>query len=218
MTMKKALAVLMVAVMLMASFSVLGSAAGSYSIVEGPVKTAYTDCNYFNPQGITITDGSETISYSPIDDKWAFSPELNVYLSVDVDADGNDVPEKEIEVYYDNTYVGTVTVTVDHVLGDIVFLGEAAHGQYCLGCGKVHNYEEHSIPEWIPNDDGGLFVAQTQTGTCEICNGKVTESIPGSEKFGTIFNPETMTDTEAEIVGYLYNILVSLIQMLVGIK
>lgn len=218
MTMKKALAVLMVAVMLMASFSIIGSAAGSYTITEGPEKTAYTDCDYFNPQGIVITDGTKTIAYSPVDDKWAFSPALNVYLSVGVDADGNDVPEKEIEVYYNNELVGTVTVTVDHVLGEITFLGDAAHGQYCLGCGKVHNYEEHSIPEWIPNDDGGLFVAQTQTGTCEICHGKVTESIPGTDKFITIFNPETMTDTEAEIVGYLYNILVSLIQMLVGIK
>lgn len=218
MTMKKALAVLMVAVMLVASFSIVGSAAGTYSIVEGPLKTAYTDCDYFNPQGITITDGTELIAYSPVDDKWAFDPALNELLSVGVDADGNDVLEQEIEIFYDNQLVGSVVVSVDHVLGEIVFLGDAGHGQYCLGCGKVHNYDAHSIPEWIPNDDGGLFVAQTQTGTCEICKGKVTETIPGSEKFSTIFNPETMTETEAEIVGYIYNILVSLIQMLVGIK
>ena len=218
MTMKKALAVLMVAVMLVASFSIVGSAAGTYSIAEGPLKTVYTDCDYFNPQGLTITDGTDTIAYSPVDDKWSFDPALNELLSVGVDAEGNDVFEQEVEVFYDNKLVGTVVVGVDHILGDITFLGDAGHGQYCLGCGKVHNYETHSIPEWIPNDDGGLFVAQTQTGTCEICHGKVTETIPGSEKFGTIFNPETMTDMEAEIVGYLYNILVSLIQMLVGIK
>lgn len=218
MTMKKALAVLMVAVMLVASFSIVGSAAGTYTIVEGPLKTAYTDCDYFNPQGITITDGTDVIAYSPVDDKWAFQPALNEFLSVGVDAEGNDVLEQEINIYYDNQLVGTVVVGVDHILGEITFLGDAGHGQYCLGCGKVHNYEEHRIPEWIPNDDGGLFVAQTQTGTCEICKGKVTETIPGSEKFSTIFNPETMTDTEAEIVGYIYNILVTLIQMLVGIK
>ena len=218
MTMKKALAVLMVAVMLVASFSIVGSAAGTYTIVEGPLKTAYTDCDYFNPQGITITDGTDVIAYSPVDDKWAFQPALNEFLSVGVDAEGNDVLEQEINIYYNNQLVGTVVVGVDHILGEITFLGDAGHGQYCLGCGKVHNYEGHSIPEWIPNDDGGLFVAQTQTGTCEICKGKVTETIPGSEKFGTIFNPETMTDTEAEIVGYIYNILVTLIQMLVGIK
>lgn len=218
MTMKKALAVLMVAVMLVASFSIVGSAAGTYTIVTGPLKTAYTDCDYFNPQGIIITDGTDVIPYTPIDDKWTFQPALNELLTVGVTDDGNEVPEKEIKVFYDNALVGTVTVNVEHILGEIVFLGEAGHGQYCLGCGKVHNYETHSIPEWIPNDDGGLFVAQTQTGTCEICNGKVTESIPGSEKFGNIFNPDTMTETESEIVFYVYSILVSLIQMLVGIK
>ena len=109
-------------------------------------------------------------------------------------------------------------IFLDEVHGDIVCLGQAAHGQYCLGCGKVHNYEEHSVPEWIPNDDGGLFLQQTQTGKCEICKGEITESIPGSEKFVSIFDTENMTDTELEIVGYLYSILVSLIQMLVGIK
>lgn len=218
MTIKKAIAVFMVAVMLMASFSTVGNAVGTYTIIEGPIKTAYTDCDYFNPQGLTITDGTDIIEYSPVDDKWAFDPALNVLLSVGTDADGNDVLEQEIEIFYDNQLVGIVVVDVDHLLGEITFLGDAGHGQYCLGCGKLHNYEAHSVPEFIPNDDGGLFVQQTQTGTCEICQGKVTENIPGSEKFGTIFNPETMTETEAEIVGYIYNILVTLIQMLVGIK
>lgn len=218
MTMKKTLAVLMVAVMLMASFSIVGNAAGTYTIVEGPLKTAYTDCEYFNPQGITITDGTDVIAYSPIDDKWAFDPALNEFLSVGTDTEGDDVLAQEIEIFYDNELVGTVVVGVDHVLGEITFLGDAGHGQYCLGCGKVHNYEEHTINDWIPNDDGGLFVAQTQTGVCEICNGKVTEAIPGSEKFVTIFDSEAMTETESTIVFYLYNILVSLIQTLVGIK
>ena len=215
---RKALAVLMVAIMLMASFSIVGNAAVTYSIVEGPIKTQYTDCDYFTPQGLAITDGTNLIVYSPVDDKWAFVPALNELLSVGVDADGNDVFEQEIEIYYDNQLVGTVVVGVEHILGDIVCLGQAAHGQYCLGCGKVHNYEEHSVPEWIPNDDGGLFIQQTQTGKCEVCHGEITESIPGSEKFTFIFNPENMTEMESEIVGYIYTILVSLIQMLVGIK
>ena len=187
---RKALAVLMVAIMLMASFSIVGNAAVTYSIVEGPIKTQYTDCDYFTPQGLAITDGTNLIVYSPVDDKWAFDPALNELLSVGV----------------------------DHILGDIVCLGQAAHGQYCLGCGKVHNYEEHSVPEWIPNDDGGLFIQQTQTGKCEVCHGEITESIPGSEKFTFIFDPENMTEMESEIVGYIYTIVVSLIQMLVGIK
>ena len=219
MTMKKALAVLMVAVMLMASFSILGSAAGTYTIVEGPIKTAYTDLEHFIPQGLKITDGSKVIEYSPVDDAWAFQPGLDELLSTGgFDADGNEILEKEIKVFYNNEYVDTITVDVDHVLGEITCLGDAGHGQYCLGCGKVHNYEEHTINDWIPNDDGGLFVAQTQTGVCEICNGSVTEAIPGSEKFVTIFDSEAMTETESTIVFYLYNILVSLIQMLVGIK
>ncbi len=218
MTIKKAIAVLMVAVMLVVPFSIVSIAAGNYSVVNGPDKTNYTDNDHFVAQGIVISDGTEEIVYSPTDDKWAFNPELNELLNVGIDADGNDTPEQYVEVYYDNKYVGTVTVYVEHILGDIVFVGQAGHGQYCLGCGKLHNFEAHSVPEWIPNDDGGLFIAQTQTGTCEICSGKVTETIPGSEKFGNVFNPETMTDTEAEIVGYIYSILVSLIQMLVGIK
>ncbi len=218
MTMKKALAVLMVAVMLVASFSIVGNAAVTYTIVEGPLKTAYTDCDYFNPQGITITDGTEVISYSPVDDKWAFQPGLNELLTVGVNNDGEDLPENTIKVFYDNQLVGIISVEVNHILGEVVFLGDAGHGQYCLGCGKVHNYEEHKISEFIPNDDGGLFVPQTQTGTCEICNGKVTESIPGSEKFGNAFNGDAMTETESTIVFYVYSILVSLIQMLIGIK
>lgn len=215
---RKALAVLMVAIMLMASFSIVGNAAASYAIVSGPIKTAYTDCDYFNPQGLAITDGTNLIVYTPADEKWAFDPALNVLLSVGVDAEGNDVLEQEVEIFYDNQLVGTVVVGVDHILGDITCLGQAAHGQYCLGCGKVHNYEEHTVNEWIPNDDGGLFLQQTQTGKCEICQGEITENIPGSEKFLTIFDPNNITETESEIVGYIYSILVSLVQMLVGIK
>ena len=114
-------------------------------------------------------------------------------------------------------YAGSVEITVNHVLGEITCLGDAGHGQYCLGCGKVHNYEAHSIPEFIPNDDGGLFIQQTQTGVCEICKGEVTESIPGTEGFLNVFGGE-MTEFESEIIGYFYLIVVSLIQTLVGIK
>lgn len=215
---RKALAVLMVAIMLMASFSIVSNAASSYAIVSGPLKTEYTDCDYFNPQGIAITDGTNLIVYTPVDDKWSFDPALNELLSVGADADGNDVLEQEIEIFYDNQLVGTVVVGVDHVLGDVTCLGQAAHGQYCLGCGKVHNYEAHVVNEWIPNDDGGLLLQQTQTGKCEICQGEITENIPGSEKFPFIFDPENMTEMESELVGYIYNILVTLVQMLVGIK
>lgn len=215
---KKAIAVLLVAVMLVVPFSLVSSAASAYTILTGPDKTAYTDCDHFVGQGITITDGTEIVAYSPADDDWVFKPALNELLSVGVDADGNDVTDREVEVYYKNELVGTVAITVDHILGDVVFLGQAGHGQYCLGCGKVHNYDVHTVNEWIPNDDGGLMIQQTQTGTCEICKGEVTENIPGTEKFPTLFDPENMTETESELIGYIYNILVTLVQMLVGIK
>lgn len=215
---KKAIAVLLVAVMLVVPFSLVSSAAGTYMLVTGPIKTEYTDCEHFIPQGISVTDGTEVVFYSPADDKWAFNPGLNELLSIATDETGKDINDVDVEVFYDNKYVGSVTVTVNHELGEVVYIGQLGHGQYCLGCGKVHNFEEHTVNEWIPNDDGGLIVQQTQTGTCEICKGEITENIPGSEKFGTIFDGENMTQMENDLVYYVYNILVSLIQMLIGIK
>lgn len=212
---KKAIAVLLAVVMLAIPFAVVSYAAPE--IVAQPIKTVYTDCEKFNPQGLVVSFDGEEIPYTPIDTDFAFMPGLDEYLTVGTNADGEDLPTNTIEVYYKNQYAGTIEIEVSHVLGEITSLGDAGHGQYCLGCGKVHNYEAHSIPEFIPNDDGGLFVPQTQTGTCEICNGKVTESIPGSEGFQFIFGGE-MTDFESEIIGYFYMIAVTLIQALIGIK
>ena len=213
---KKAIAVLLAVVILAMPFAVVSFAADP-TIVAQPLKTQYTDCEYFNPQGIVVEYEGEEIPYSPIDPDFAFSPALNEYLTVAVNGDGEDLPTNFVEVYYKNKFVGTVEIEVSHVLGEVTYLSEAGHGQYCLGCGKVHNYDAHSIPEFIPNDDGSLFIAQTQTGTCEICNGKVTESIPGSEGFQYIFGGE-MTDFESTIIGYFYMIAVTLIQALAGIK
>lgn len=212
---KKALAVLLAVVMLAVPFAVMSYAAPA--IVTAPVKTDYTDCEYFNPQGLVISDGEKTIEYTPTDADFSFVPALNEYLSVAKTADGEDVNKTYVEVYYKNEYVGSVEIFVNHVLGEVTFLGEAGHGQYCLGCGEVHNYEEHTIPEFIPNDDGGLFIQQTQTGVCEICKGEVTENIPGTEGFLSLFGGE-MTDFESEIIGYFYMIAVSLIQALAGIR
>ena len=172
---KKALAVLLAVVMLAVPFTVMSYAAPA--IVTAPVKTDYTDCEYFNPQGLVVSDGEKIIEYTPTDADFSFVPALNEYLSVAKTADGEDVNKTYVEVYYKNEYVGSVEIFVNHVLGEVTFLGEAGHGQYCLGCGEVHNYEEHTIPEFIPNDDGGLFIQQTQTGVCEICKGEVTENI-----------------------------------------
>lgn len=214
---KKAIAVLLAVVILAMPFAVVSFAADDTSIVAQPIKTQYTDCEFFNPQGLVIEVDGEEIAYSPIDPDFAFLPALNEYLTVGTTADGEDAPYQNVEVYYKNRYVGTVVIEVSHVLGEVTFLSEAGHGQYCMGCGKVHNYEAHSIPEFIPNDDGGLIIPQTQTGTCEVCHGKVTENIPGSEGFLFIFGGE-MTEFESEIIGYFYAIAVSLIQVLAGIR
>ena len=212
---KKAIAVLLAAVMLTIPFAVVSYAAPE--IVAQPIKAVYTDCEKFNPQGLVISFEGEEIPYTPIDNDFAFMPGLDEYLTVGTNADGEDVPTNTIEVYYKNQYAGTVEIEVSHVLGELTSLSEAGHGQYCLGCGKVHNYSKHNIPEFIPNDDGGLFIAQTQTGKCLDCGAEVTESIPGSESFLSIFGGE-MTDFESTIIGYFYMIAVSLIQAIVGIK
>ena len=211
---KKAITVLLAVVILAIPFAVVSYAASE--IVAQPDKTVYTDCEKFNPQGLVISVDGEEIPYTPIDTKFAFVPGLDQYLSVGTNADGEDVPYNTVEVYYDNKYVGTLRIEVSHILGDMTKLGESGHGQYCLGCGEVYNFGAHSVPEFIPNDDGNLFMPQTQTGTCEICNGKVTESIPGSEDFSYIFGD--VSELGATILGYFYSIVVTLIQALTGIK
>lgn len=212
---KKAIAVLLAVVILAIPFAVVSYAAPA--IVSAPDKTQYTDCEYFNPQGLVVSYNGEEVAYSPIDPDFAFSPALNEYLTVAVNSDGEDMPTNTVEVYYKNQFAGTVTIEVSHVLGEITSLSEAGHGQYCLGCGKVHNYSAHDIPEYIPNDDGGLFIAQTETGKCLDCGASVTRSIPNSEGFLSIFGGE-MTEFEAEIIGYFYMIAVSLIQAIAGIR
>ncbi len=213
---KKVIAVLLAVVILAMPFAVVSFAADP-AIVAQPIKTQYTDCEYFNPQGLVIEVDGEQIAYSPIDPDFAFSPALNEYLTVGTNSDGEDVPTNTVEVYYKNRFVGVVEIEVSHVLGEITCLSEAGHGQYCLGCGKVHNYAQHNIPEYIPNDDGGLLLPQTETGKCLDCGGEVTRNIPGSEGFQFIFGGE-MTDLETTIIGYFYMIAVSLIQALAGIR
>ena len=212
---RKAIAVLLAVVMLAIPFAVVSYAAPS--VVEGPIKTVYTDCEKFIPQGIVVSVDGELIPYTPIDESFAFVPGLDEFLTISTNADGEEIHTQQIEVYYNNQFAGVVEVEVNHVLGDVTFLSEAGHGQYCLGCGKVCNYAEHDIPEFIPNDDGSLLFPQTETGKCIICHGEVTRNIPGSEDFQYIFG-DNLSDLAATIVGYIYTIAVSLIQALVGIK
>ncbi len=207
---KKALAVILAVVMLVLPLAVSSFAASETEIVTNPIKTAYTDAEHFNPQGLAIFTGTELVTYSPTDANFRFDPALNELLTVET---------TEIAVYYNNAFIGTVPVTVEHILGELTAINNG-HGNYCLGCGELHNFTNHTVEEWIPNDDGGLFVEQTQTGHCTVCGAEVTESIPDTETFYVTIMGSwgSMTETEFTIIDYLNKILVSLIQMLVGIS
>lgn len=205
---KKALAVVLAVVMLVMPLAVSSFAVTENGIVAGPVKTAYTDNEFFNPQGLSITYNGEVITYVPTDASFRFEPALNELLTVET---------VEAKIYYNNEFIGAVAISVDHLLGELTAI-DHGHGYFCLGCGTLHNFENHTVDEWIPNDDGGIFTMQTQTGICTVCNATVTEGIPGSAKFDSLFNSELMTELEGTILGYVSTILVSLVQMLVGIK
>ena len=205
---KKALAVILAVVMLVMPLAVSSFAAAENGIVAGPTKTAYVDSEFFNPQGLSISYYGETIVYAPTDANFRFEPALNELLTVET---------VEAKIYYNNEFIGSVNINVDHILGELTAV-DHGHGYFCLGCGTLHNFENHTVEEWIPNDDGGIFTMQTQTGVCTICEASVTEGIPGSAKFDTLFNPELMTELEGTILGYISSILVSLVQMLVGVK
>jgi hypothetical protein len=212
---KKALAVLLAVVMLVMPLAVSSFAAGG--VVSGPIKTVYTDSEYFNPLGISVTTNTgNVVAYTPGDSNFRFEPALNELLAVNTDASGTVIPTT-VAVYYDNEYVGSVEITVNHVLGELTAVGNG-HGKFCLGCGTIHEFEAHTVSEWIPNDDGGIFVAQTQTGYCDVCGVEITETIPDSEIFLSLFDGNNITELEGTIIGYIQMIAVSLIQALVGIK
>ncbi len=210
---KKALAVVLAVVMLVMPLAV-SSFAATATITANPLKTTYNDNEYFNPQGLVVTVDGEEIAYSPADSDFRFIPALNELLTVET---------TEIVVYYKNAIVGVVNVTVNHILGDLVAINNG-HGKYCLGCATLHEFEAHSVSNWVPNDDGGIFVLQTQTGKCDICEAEVTESIPGSNSFSSLFdkNEETgeteFSAPELMIYTLFEAIVVSLIQMLLGVN
>ena len=205
---KKALAVLLAVVMLVMPFAVSSFAASENAIVTNPIKTAYNDAEYFNAQGLAILFEDEVVVYTPTNSDFRFEPALNELLTVET---------TEVAVFYNDRFIGMVPVTVEHLLGELTAV-DHGHGNFCLGCGTIHNFENHTVEEWIPNDDGGIFVMQTQTGYCTICGAEVTENIPGSEKFNDLFDEGALTELESTVIGYIYSIAVSLIQMLIGIS
>lgn len=225
---KKALAVFLAVVMLVLPLAVSSFAATENAIVTNPVKTTYYDAEVFSPQGLTVLVDGKEIAYAPTNGNFRFEPALNELLSVET---------TEVVVYYDNTIVGSVPVTVEHLLGDIALVGNG-HGQYCLGCGSLHNFEFHydysfgedskkfdpdsedydHVTEWIPNDDASLFTPQTATGVCSVCNSEITKSLPGTARFDTIFDEEALAPLEGTILYYISTILLSLIEMIFNLN
>lgn len=207
---KKALAVVLAMVMLVMPLAVSSFAATANGIVAGPTKAAYNDSEYFSPLGIVVSYEGDEIAYTPGDSNFRFAPALNELLTTETN---------EVVVYYNNEEIGTVAIAVDHILGELTII-DNGHGKFCLGCGRLIEFEEHIVPEYIPNDDGGFFTLQTETGYCSVpeCNAEVTRTIPGSEKFTNAFDTETLTELEAEIIGYIYMILVSLVQSFLSIS
>lgn len=229
MKMKKAIAVLLTVVMLVATFSLCASAAGSVTIVGNPIKTVYKDSEFFNPQGLAVNDGTGDIYYTPDNEDFRFSPALNEFLSVDTSnvSEGeiygsSQTSTQTIKVYYQNAYVGDVTVTVSHDVDTTIYDCEGYyHGHYCKGCAKFLDKEScaDNVAEWIPNDDQGLIKNQTETGKCTVCGNAVTRQIDHSDGFtGILIGNFPWTDTENEIINYFYMIVVSLVNALLSIK
>ena len=226
---KRTLAVLLVAIMLLVPFASSASAA-TLTLVSGPIITAYTDAEYFNPQGIVVSVDGEEIAYTPDNASFKFVPALNELLSTTdvVMLDENNVAKDEngytlyttdVSIYYDEQLVATVTVDVAHAWGETSYYDNNYHGKNCKGCGIVDEvtFAKHNVAQYIPNDDGGLFIQQSETGVCEGCKAEITRKIPGTEKFNSIFTGD-YTETEGTILTYLSTILVTLIQFLTGIR
>lgn len=225
---KKALAVILAVVMLVLPLAVSSFAATENALVTNSTKTTYNDTEFFNPQGLVILVNGVEIAYAPTNAKFRFEPALNELLTVET---------TEVAIYYDNLFVTTAPVTVEHILGDVTEVGNG-HGQYCLGCGTLHNFEKHYdysagkdanlyepeegdydyVGNWIPNDDASLFLPQTETGTCSVCNAEITRNIPGSARFDTIFDEEALAPLEGTILFYISTILISLIEMFAGLN
>ena len=225
---RKILAVLLAVVVLVGSLAVVSSAAPTLDTKL--VKTAYYDWEYFNPQGLVVMDGVTPVTYSADNEDFKFIPSLDELMTVET---------KAVRVIYKNEEIGTILVTVEHSFGDIEYLGATGHGARCKGCGKVDVVEAHQAElcpvydekgnptydadgnpimteNWIPNDDGGMFVPQTEHATCSICGGEMKRNIPETEGFMSMFDLDNLTPTETTIFTYVYMILVSLIQTLVS--
>ena len=201
---RKILALVMAIVCLALSVTVVASAteaerpASAYSIFTFPTKSSssnpYTDAECFDATGLVISDGTTNISYDTDYQYFTFTTEktetLTVYMT-------------EIEVFYKGESCGFVPVTVSHAGGEIVPVNNHSHGQICSACGVICKNESHDVPYWVPNGDAALVRGETETGTCTVCGDTVSQIIPGTATYTTIFADIGILQTILSLVAMI---------------
>ena len=181
---RKILALVMAIALLAISMTVVASAEEAaerptsvYTVFTEPTKE-YTDAEYFDATGLVISDGTTNISYDTDYQYFTFSAGQDAPLTVYI---------TEVEVFYKGESCGVVPVTVSHAGGEIVPVNNHSHGQICSACGVICKNESHDVPYWVPNGDASLVRGETETGTCTTCGDTVSQIIPGTATYATIF-------------------------------
>ena len=183
---RKILALLMAIALLAVSMTVVVAAEDEeseepdylYDITSEPEKYEFTDAEYFDATGLVIADETKEISYDTDYQFFTFSAGQDAPLTVYV---------TEIEVFYKGESCGFIPVTVSHAGGEIVPVNNHHHGQICSACGVICKNESHDVPYWVPNGDAALVRGETETGTCTTCGDTVSQIIPGTATYATIF-------------------------------
>ncbi len=204
-----------------------GDYMGKYNItveglMNGPAAEFATEGKSLDPKGLATKFDGAVVNYEDDPAGFTFSPSIEAPVVLKKDASGNILPVK-YTVYYKGYEVGSFEIAVNHDFGGFVQLESGKeHAKICKQCGELTELEAcaGSVHNFKPNDDAGLFKLQTETGTCDKCNGTVTRNIEGSNKFDNIFDfihEDAMAATELTILEYFKLILVSLIQMIIPV-
>ena len=177
---RKILALVMAIALLAVSMSVVASAAdGDYKLYIFQNKKNYTDVECFDPTGLVITDiNGNQFAYETDYQYFTFSVELDEKLTIYT---------TQVEIFYKGDSAGFYEIIVDHAGGEITPVNNHSHGQICEGCGVICKNANHKVLYWVPNDDAGLLTSETETGTCTICGDTVSQFIPGTATYPTVF-------------------------------
>lgn len=182
---RKILALVMAIALLAVSMTVVASAEEAaerptsvYTVFTQPTKLEYTDAEHIDGAGLVISDGTTDISYDTDYQYFTFSAGQDSPLTVYI---------TEVEVFYKGESCGVVPVVVSHAGGEIVPVNNHTHGQVCSACGVICKNESHDVPYWVPNGDASLVRGESETGTCTVCGDTVSQIIPGTATYTTIF-------------------------------